>query len=272
MPNNASKVFLSALLKHYDINTQNGFKYLRNDCKQMAYMNNNEILKLFEGVKITKCIDAIPKLESNMSFELDNVEYNMSEMISQHFSLGKLCGNGVGSERGNVRGYYIPKTTELINKIKNLAQYAEKINNIYRQYLIENNQKVNDDLVINLTSGYRYVSNNPNSQHGLAEAIDIKAKNGDNKMLFDSLFYAIRNNQLECGQLIWEYIYPNFDASKPNLVHISNSKAHSTNKNCTFKYTQGTNIPEGHRQSKDLQMEYWDYLDAETHRYIQQNS
>ena len=239
IPTNVNRVFLSSLSKRYDI--ANGLKYLRMDCPQTSYMTDIELTDLFKPISIEACDKVVPKNEYDDVFELDGVDFNMKELLSEHFTLGMLCGNGKGTINGNVRGYYYPKTNVILNNLKHLAMYAEKVNNIYKAYLSEIDIETNKDVVIRITSGYRYPYNgNTSSQHVDANAIDIVPLVGNTRNLFDALFDAVKNKDLQCGQLIWEYT-TNQDALRPTLVHISDEVTRSNAKNQSFKYQQGLN-------------------------------
>lgn len=74
-----------------------------------------------------------------------------------------------------------------------------------------------------VTSGYRcdklnkLVKGSTTSQHRYGAAADLKAKNGNNRKLFDTALEMIKSGELKVGQLIWEY----GTKKAPSWVHIS---------------------------------------------------
>ncbi len=77
---------------------------------------------------------------------------------------------------------------------------------------------------IRINSGYRceklnkQVGGSKTSQHMTGEAADIETINGsNNSKLFNLIKSMIENNEIEVGQLIWEY----GSKKDPNWVHVS---------------------------------------------------
>lgn len=77
---------------------------------------------------------------------------------------------------------------------------------------------------IRINSGYRceklnkQVGGSKTSQHRTGEAADIETINGNNNSkLFNLIKSMIENNEIEVGQLIWEY----GSKKDPNWVHVS---------------------------------------------------
>ena len=75
-----------------------------------------------------------------------------------------------------------------------------------------------------ISSGYRsekintLVGGSKTSQHLLGSATDIQIfdKKLNNKDLFDIIVSMVKNNEIQVGQVIWE-----FGETEPNWVHVS---------------------------------------------------
>ena len=98
-------------------------------------------------------------------------------------------------------------TMRLMDKIR--TKWTDRCNN-YRPQVI-------------VTSGYRCnalnkaVGGSKTSQHRYGAACDFKAKNGQNKALFEMIVEMIENGEIEIGQLIYEQ----GDDDNPAWIHIS---------------------------------------------------
>lgn len=127
--------------------------------------------------------------------------------ISEHFTLEELISSSTAT-KNNIDNR--PTADEQRKLIKLVNEILEPLRKEYGKPII-------------VTSGFRcsrlnfLVGGSKTSQHMKAEAVDIKAKDGNNKALFDVAKRMIDEKKIKVGQLIWEY----GSKTNPQWVHIS---------------------------------------------------
>ena len=128
--------------------------------------------------------------------------------LTEHFTLEEL----IYSSTAKAKGLKNEPTQDHIENLKLLCEYV----------LEPIREKIGCPLVI--SSGYRsekvnaIVGGSKTSQHILGQAADIQIfdKAKTNKDLFDIIEEMVKNNELQVGQVIWE-----FGETEPNWVHVS---------------------------------------------------
>ena len=128
--------------------------------------------------------------------------------LTEHFTLEELTYSNIAKSKG-------VKNEPNESQIENLKLLA--------QYILEPiREKIGCPLFI--SSGYRsekinaLVGGSKTSQHLLGSAADIQIfdKKLNNKDLFDIIVSMVKNNEIQVGQVIWE-----FGETEPNWVHVS---------------------------------------------------
>ena len=128
--------------------------------------------------------------------------------LTEHFTLEELIYSSTAKQKGL-------KNEPNESQIENLK--------LLSQYVLEPiREKIGCPLVI--SSGFRsekvnaLVGGSKTSQHILGQAADIQIfdKTKTNKDLFDIIVKMVKNNELQVGQVIWE-----FGEDIPNWVHVS---------------------------------------------------
>ena len=128
--------------------------------------------------------------------------------LTEHFDLGELTYSSTAKQKGLKNE---PNETQIEN-LKLLCEYV----------LEPIREKIGCPLV--LSSGYRsekvnaLVGGSKTSQHILGQAADIQIfdKTKTNVDLFNTIVKMLKNNELQVGQVIWE-----FGETEPNWVHVS---------------------------------------------------
>ena len=128
--------------------------------------------------------------------------------LTEHFTLEELTYSNIARQKGL-------KNEPNESQIENLKLLCE--------YILEPiREKIGCPLFI--SSGYRsekintLVGGSKTSQHLLGSATDIQIfdKKLNNKDLFDIIVSMVKNNEIQVGQVIWE-----FGETEPNWVHVS---------------------------------------------------
>lgn len=128
--------------------------------------------------------------------------------LTEHFSLEELTGSNIARQKGL-------KNEPNESQIENLKLLCE--------YILEPiRAKLNIPLYI--SSGYRsekvnaLAGGSKTSQHlqGSAADIQIFDKTKTNTDLFNIIVSMVKNNEIQIGQVIWE-----FGETEPNWVHVS---------------------------------------------------
>ena len=128
--------------------------------------------------------------------------------LTEHFTIEELTYSNIAKSKG-------VKNEPNESQIENLKLLA--------QYILEPiREKIGCPLFI--SSGYRsekinaLVGGSKTSQHLLGSAADIQIfdKKLNNKDLFDIIVSMVKNNEIQVGQVIWE-----FGETEPNWVHVS---------------------------------------------------
>lgn len=128
--------------------------------------------------------------------------------LTEHFSLSELTYSNIAKQKGL-------KNEPTQDHIENLKLLCE--------YILEPiREKIGCPLVI--SSGYRsdklnsLVGGSKTSQHLLGQAADIQIfdKKLNNRDLFEIILSMVKNNEIQAGQVIWE-----FGETEPNWVHVS---------------------------------------------------
>lgn len=128
--------------------------------------------------------------------------------LTEHFSLEELTGSNIARQKGL-------KNEPNESQIENLKLLCE--------YILEPiRAKLNIPLFI--SSGYRsekvnaLAGGSKTSQHlqGSAADIQIFDKTKTNTDLFNIIVSMVKNNEIQIGQVIWE-----FGETEPNWVHVS---------------------------------------------------
>ena len=128
--------------------------------------------------------------------------------LTEHFTLEEMTRSNIARQKG-------VKNEPNESQIENLKLLCE--------YILEPiREKIGCPLVI--SSGYRsekintLVGGSKTSQHLLGSATDIQIfdKKLNNKDLFDIIVSMVKNNEIQVGQVIWE-----FGETEPNWVHVS---------------------------------------------------
>ena len=120
-----------------------------------------------------------------------------------------------------------------------------KINNMPNATMIKEGRRLCNDILepirqrygkpIIVTSGYRCpllnkrVGGAKNSDHRYASAADLKAKDGNNKELWDIIIQMIKEEKLSCRQLINEY--------NLSWIHISQNNRYNGYRKNQIIYT-----------------------------------
>lgn len=128
--------------------------------------------------------------------------------MSKNFTLEELTKSTMAKQKG-IKNEPSP---EQIENLKLLAQYV----------LESIREKIGCPLFI--SSGFRseklnaLVGGSKTSQHLLGQAADIQIfdKTKTNRDLFDIIVKMVKNNELQVGQVIWE-----FGEDQPNWIHVS---------------------------------------------------
>lgn len=128
--------------------------------------------------------------------------------LSTNFTLEEL----IHSNTAKAKGLKNEPTQDHIENLKLLCEYV----------LEPIRKKIGCPLVI--SSGFRstkvneLVGGSKTSQHILGQAADIQIfdKTKTNKDLFETIVSMVKNNELQAGQVIWE-----FGETEPNWVHVS---------------------------------------------------
>lgn len=128
--------------------------------------------------------------------------------LTEHFTLEELTGSNIARQKGL-------KNEPNESQIENLKLLCE--------YILEPiRAKLNIPLFI--SSGYRsekvnaLAGGSKTSQHlqGSAADIQIFDKTKTNTDLFNIIVEMVKNNEIQIGQVIWE-----FGETEPNWVHVS---------------------------------------------------
>lgn len=123
-----------------------------------------------------------------------------------------------------------------MDNLISLMRMMDKIRERWTQYCEEN--YLGSPAII-ITSGYRSeelnkaVGGSKTSQHRYGEACDFKAKNGQNKALFEVILDMIEEGDIECSQLIWEY----GDENNPSWIHLGRYVGRKRNE--VLRYEKG---------------------------------
>ena len=128
--------------------------------------------------------------------------------LTEHFTLEELTYSNIARQKGL-------KNEPNESQIENLKLLA--------QYILEPIREKNGCPLF-ISSGYRsekintLVGGSKTSQHLLGSAADIQIfdKKLNNKDLFDIIVSMVKNNEIQVGQVIWE-----FGETEPNWVHVS---------------------------------------------------
>ena len=145
----------------------------------------------------------------------EDINYGYSvNQLSDNFSYTEMTQSYTASK---YRIDNTPNTEELANlrilcrdvlqPIRNKYGKPIKVNSAYRC------QKLNTK-----------VGGAKNSDHLYGAAADIKAGDGNNRRLFDLIHSMIKNGELNCRQLIWEY----GTRTSPQWIHISINHKHNS--------------------------------------------
>ena len=139
----------------------------------------------------------------------------MSIKLSKNFTLQELTKSAT-ADRYNI------DNTPNEKEIENLKRLANDILQPIRD-------KWKKSIFVN--SGFRCeelntkVGGSKTSQHRKGEAADIEVANSNNAKLFNMIKGMIENNEIEVGQLIWEY----GTKKEPNWIHVSLPMPHKKN-------------------------------------------
>ena len=128
--------------------------------------------------------------------------------LTEHFNLEEMIYSSTAKQKGLKN----EPTQDHIENLKLLCEYV----------LEPIREKIGCPLVI--SSGYRsgkvnaLVGGSKTSQHILGQAADIQIfdKTKTNVDLFNTIVEMVKNNELQVGQVIWE-----FGEDIPNWVHVS---------------------------------------------------
>ena len=100
-----------------------------------------------------------------------------------------------------------PKSETVINNIFNVMEVMDLIREEWTVYCNENNL-LHPQIIVN--SGYRSeplnkaIKGSPTSNHKKGTAVDFRAKNWDNKALWEVVLYTLKKYNIEWNQLIDE--------------------------------------------------------------------
>lgn len=128
--------------------------------------------------------------------------------LSTNFTLEELTHSNTAKQKG----FKNEPTQDHIENLKLLCEYV----------LEPIREKIGCPLVI--SSGFRsekvnaLVGGSKTSQHILGQAADIQIfdKKLNNRDLFEIILSMVKNNEIQVGQVIWE-----FGETEPNWVHVS---------------------------------------------------
>jgi len=165
--------------------------------------------------------DKLLKREQNKNSD-EGIVYGSSNNLSKNFSYSEMIYSATANK------YKIDNTPDN-ESLANLKKLCETIL-----------QPIRDKYgyPIKITSGYRgpklnqKVGGAKNSDHMFGAAADFKATHGTNKELFDLVMKMIKNKEIKCRQLIWEY----GTKSNPNWLHISINHSKNKQKNNQVLY------------------------------------
>ena len=131
----------------------------------------------------------------------------MATKLTKNFTLEELYASATANRKGI--NNYPPES--MMKHIKELAELLQKIRDKY-------------GYPIHVNSGYRclalnnVVGGSKTSQHVIGQAADIVATGGrTNAHLFNVIKGMIDSEEIQVGQLIWEY----GTKQEPNWVHVS---------------------------------------------------
>lgn len=139
----------------------------------------------------------------------------MSTKLSKNFTLQELTKSATADR-------YDIDNTPNEKEIENLKRLANNVLQPIRD-------KWKKSILVN--SGFRCeelntkVGGSKTSQHRKGEAADIEVANSNNAKLFNMIKGMIENNEIEVGQLIWEY----GTKKEPNWIHVSLPMPHKKN-------------------------------------------
>lgn len=138
--------------------------------------------------------------------------------LSKHFTLYEL----IRSDAAQKNGIYNIPNIYTINELRRLCEYI----------LEPIRQQIDKPIIV--TSGYRsyklnkFIGGAPNSDHVYGSAADVRLADGDNKELWEVIMHLVRNNIIECRQII--------DEKNLSWVHVSqNNKKNGYRKNQILK-------------------------------------
>lgn len=120
-----------------------------------------------------------------------------------------------------------PNSEETDNIIE-MMRMMDKIRERWTEYC-EEHYLQNPQIIV--TSGYRSealntaVKGSKTSQHKTGSAVDFKAKNRQNKALFEVILKMLKDGEIRCSQLIWE----KGNDENPDWIHIGKYEGRKLN-------------------------------------------
>lgn len=127
--------------------------------------------------------------------------------ITNNFTLEEMIASDTAKIRGILNQPNYKEIDELTKLCKNILQ---PVRDAYGKPIVVTSGFRNDAL-------NRAVGGVSTSQHRFGQAADIKAKDGNQRALWDLMKHMVDNKEIEVGQLIWE----KGNKKAPSWIHVS---------------------------------------------------
>lgn len=151
--------------------------------------------------------------------DVSKYDINTNFQITKDFSYKEFVYSNTAEKYGIKN---VPNKEELENIIKLVKTVIQPIRDRYGKPI-----KINSGFRCNELNSHKDIKGAANSDHRFGAAADIKAADGNNRELFNVIVKMIRNGEIKCRQLLWEY----GTRSAPRWVHVSINHSKNRQKN-----------------------------------------